>query len=45
MWVIRSAYEILVEKPERKRDSGRPGSRLKCNITMNFMDVRCESVV
>ena len=32
----RSAYRILVDKPEGKRPLGRPGYGLEYNITMDF---------
>jgi hypothetical protein len=33
---MRSAYKVLVRKPEGKRQLGRPRSRRKDNIIMDF---------
>jgi hypothetical protein len=39
MGELRSAYTILVGKPEWKRPLGRPRRRCEDNIRMNFMQV------
>jgi hypothetical protein len=35
----RSAYRILMGKPEGKRPIGRPTHRWECNINMDLQDV------
>jgi len=40
----RSAYRILVGKPEGKRPLGTPRSWWENNIEMDFHETRCEGV-
>jgi hypothetical protein len=44
MGEMRSAYNILVGKPERKRPLGKPGRRWKDNIRMDLSEIRREIV-
>jgi hypothetical protein len=37
----RGVYRVLVGKPERKRQLGRPRSRWEDNIRMNIQEVGC----
>jgi len=37
----RSAYRVLVGKPERKKPLGRPRRRLEDNIKMDLQEVGC----
>ena len=39
---FRSAYRVLVRKPESKRPLGRPRRRWKDNIKMDLRDVGCD---
>ena len=38
----RSAYRVLVGKPERKRSLGRPRRRWEDNIKMDLREVGCD---
>ena len=38
----RSAYRVLVEKPEGMRPFGRPRRRWEVNINMDFQEVEWE---
>ena len=40
----RSAYRILVGKPEGKRPLGTPRSGWEDNIEMDFHETKCEGV-
>jgi len=40
----RSAYRVLVGKPEGKRTLGRPRPRWEGNIKMDFQEVGCGSM-
>jgi hypothetical protein len=42
--VQRTAFSILVEKPEGKRPLGRPGRRWEYNITMDLREIGWDSV-
>jgi hypothetical protein len=39
MWEKKNAYRILVGKPERKRQLGRPSSRWEDNIKMDLREM------
>jgi hypothetical protein len=39
MWEVRSAYNILVGKPEGRRPLGRPGHRWEDNIKMDLREI------
>jgi hypothetical protein len=41
---MRNAYNILIVKPEGKRLLGRPRSRMKDNIRMDFMEIGWDGV-
>jgi hypothetical protein len=41
MWEKRDVYTVLVEKPEGKRQLGRPRHRKENNIKMDFHKVVC----
>ena len=41
MGKFRNVYRVLVEKPERKRSSGRPRRRWEDNMKMDLRDVDC----
>jgi hypothetical protein len=41
---MRSAYKVLVSKPEGKRQLARPSGRWAYNIKMNLKDMECEVV-
>jgi hypothetical protein len=41
---MRYAYKVLVGKPERKRQLGRPRRRFEDNITMNLRKIGWENV-
>jgi hypothetical protein len=43
--VVRSAYEVLVGKPEGKRQLGRLRRRWEDNIKMNLTEFSCEGVI
>ena len=40
----RSAYRVMVEKPEGKGPLGKPRSRWEYNVKMNLQEVRCGGV-
>jgi hypothetical protein len=40
----QGAYRVLVGKPERKRQIGRPGYGWKDNSKMDFNKIGCENV-
>ena len=40
---FRSAYRVLVGKPESKRPLGRPRRRWEDNIKIDFREVGCDS--
>jgi hypothetical protein len=44
MGEIRSAYKILVRKPEGKRSFGSPRHRCEGNIKMDLREIGCEGM-
>jgi hypothetical protein len=44
MGEMRSAYSVLVGKPERKRPLGRPNHKWEDNIKMDLREIRWEGV-
>jgi hypothetical protein len=44
MWEGRGVYRVLVGKPERRRQLGRPRRRWEDNIRMYFREVGCGCV-